>query len=90
MASPGRSRSRSGSPRPNCCARDSTAGDPVLVLDDVFAELDRLRRQRLAEAIAGFEQVLVTAAVLEDVPEPLTARIVRIDAGRILEEGADA
>ena len=70
--------------------RDSTTGDPVLVLDDVFAELDRLRRQRLAEAIVGFEQVLVTAAVLEDVPEPLTARIVHIDAGRILEEGADA
>ncbi|MCD2440855.1 DNA replication/repair protein RecF [Agromyces sp. SYSU K20354] len=70
--------------------RDSTTGDPVLVLDDVFAELDRLRRQRLAEAIGGFEQVLVTAAVLEDVPEPLTARIVHIDAGRIVEEGADA
>jgi DNA replication and repair protein RecF len=65
--------------------RDSTTGDPVLVLDDVFAELDRLRRERLAEAIGGFEQVLVTAAVLEDVPEPLTARIVHIDAGRIVE-----
>lgn len=68
--------------------RDSTTGDPVLVLDDVFAELDRLRRERLAAAIGGFEQVLVTAAVLEDVPEPLTARIVHIDAGRILEEEA--
>lgn len=68
--------------------RDSTTGDPVLVLDDVFAELDRLRRDRLAAAIGGFEQVLVTAAVLEDVPEPLTARIVHIDAGRILEEEA--
>jgi DNA replication and repair protein RecF len=66
--------------------RDSTTGDPVLVLDDVFAELDRLRRQRLAAAIGGFEQVLVTAAVLEDVPEPLTARIVHIDAGHIVEE----
>ncbi|WP_159601216.1 DNA replication/repair protein RecF [Agromyces humi] len=65
--------------------RDSSTGDPVLVLDDVFAELDRLRRQRLAEAIVGFEQVLVTAAVLEDVPEPLTARIVHIEAGRIVE-----
>ena len=65
--------------------RDSSTGDPVLVLDDVFAELDRLRRQRLAEAIVGFEQVLVTAAVLEDVPEPLTARIVHIDAGRIVD-----
>ena len=66
--------------------RDSTTGDPVLVLDDVFAELDRLRRERLAAAIGGFEQVLVTAAVLEDVPEPLTARIVHIEAGRIVEE----
>ena len=66
--------------------RDSTTGDPVLVLDDVFAELDRLRRQRLAAAIGGFEQVLVTAAVLEDVPEPLTSRIVHIDAGHIVEE----
>ncbi|MBT2497775.1 DNA replication/repair protein RecF [Agromyces sp. ISL-38] len=68
--------------------RDSTTGDPVLVLDDVFAELDRLRRERLARAIAGFEQVLVTAAVLEDVPVPLTARIVHIDAGTIVETDA--
>ncbi len=65
--------------------RDSSTGDPVLVLDDVFAELDRLRRERLAAAIGGFEQVLVTAAVLEDVPEPLTARIVHIESGRIVE-----
>ncbi|HEX6366357.1 MAG TPA: DNA replication/repair protein RecF [Agromyces sp.] len=65
--------------------RDSSTGDPVLVLDDVFAELDRLRRDRLATAIGGFEQVLVTAAVLEDVPEPLTARVVHIEAGRIQE-----
>ena len=65
--------------------RDSTTGDPVLVLDDVFAELDRLRRERLAVAIAGFEQVLVTAAVLEDVPEPLIARVVHIEAGEIVD-----
>ncbi|WP_051138744.1 DNA replication/repair protein RecF [Agromyces italicus] len=65
--------------------RDSSTGDPVLVLDDVFAELDRLRRERLAGAIAGFEQVLVTAAVLEDVPAPLVARIVHIESGRIVE-----
>lgn len=65
--------------------RDSSTGDPVLVLDDVFAELDRLRRDRLATAIGGFEQVLVTAAVLEDVPEPLTVRVVHIEAGRIQE-----
>ena len=42
--------------------------DPVLVLDDVFAELDTGRRDQLAEMVAGAEQVLVTAAVPEDVP----------------------
>lgn len=41
---------------------------PVVLLDDVFAELDTTRRDRLARACAGFEQVLVTAAVEEDVP----------------------
>jgi DNA replication and repair protein RecF len=66
--------------------RDSMTGDPVLVLDDVFAELDRLRRERLAQAISGFEQVLVTAAVLEDVPAPLVARIVHIEAGHIVDD----
>lgn len=69
--------------------RDSTTGDPVLVLDDVFAELDRRRRERLAAAVTEYEQVLVTAAVLEDVPEPLAARIVHIDAGTIVESAAD-
>ncbi|MFJ2110433.1 MULTISPECIES: DNA replication/repair protein RecF [unclassified Streptomyces] len=42
--------------------------EPVLVLDDVFAELDARRRERLAELVAPGEQVLVTAAVGEDVP----------------------
>lgn len=41
---------------------------PVLLLDDVFAELDEDRRQRLAAACEGWEQVLVTAAVEHDVP----------------------
>jgi len=45
--------------------------DPVLLLDDVFAELDALRRERLAELVAGAEQVLVTAAVADDVPARL-------------------
>jgi DNA replication and repair protein RecF len=46
-------------------------GEPVLILDDVFAELDARRRERLAERVATGEQVLVTAAVPEDVPEAL-------------------
>jgi DNA replication and repair protein RecF len=65
---------------------DSRLGDPVLILDDVFAELDTDRRARLAELTAAYEQVIVTAAVEEDVPLALRARVVRVDAGRILEE----
>jgi DNA replication and repair protein RecF len=45
--------------------------DPILVLDDVFAELDAERRSQLAGLVAGAEQVLVTAAVAADVPESL-------------------
>ncbi|MGN0064817.1 MAG: DNA replication/repair protein RecF [Nocardioides sp.] len=45
--------------------------DPILVLDDVFAELDGERRRQLADLVAGAEQVLVTAAVEADVPEGL-------------------
>jgi DNA replication and repair protein RecF len=65
--------------------RESASGDPVLILDDVFAELDESRRGRLARAIDGFEQVLITAAVLDDVPGELAGHIVRIRAGRIVE-----
>ena len=65
--------------------RDSASGDPVLILDDVFAELDQSRRRRLADAVGGFEQVLITAAVLEDVPESLAAHIVRIEAGAVVD-----
>ncbi|TQM42473.1 DNA replication and repair protein RecF, partial [Halopolyspora algeriensis] len=53
--------------------------EPVLILDDVFAELDRRRRARLAELVAGAEQVLVTAAVDEDVPGELSG--VRFEVG---------
>lgn len=68
---------------------ESRLGDPVLILDDVFAELDTDRRARLAQLAGGYEQVVVTAAVEEDVPTSLRARIVRVEAGTIVEE-ADA
>ena len=45
--------------------------DPILVLDDVFAELDTTRRDRLAALVADAEQVVMTAAVPADVPEAL-------------------
>ena len=66
--------------------RESPAGDPVLILDDVFAELDSERRRRLAGITSGYEQVLVTAAVEEDIPEVLHRHVVRIEAGTITDE----
>lgn len=64
--------------------RDSASGDPVLILDDVFAELDQARRARLADAVTGFEQVIITAAVLEDIPDALAAHIITIAAGAVV------
>ncbi|WP_433498794.1 DNA replication/repair protein RecF [Sphaerimonospora sp. CA-214678] len=49
----------------------SDGGDPVLILDDVFAELDVQRRRRLTEIVAPAEQVLITAAAAGDVPPEL-------------------
>jgi DNA replication and repair protein RecF len=45
--------------------------EPVLVLDDVFAELDGQRRERLAALVSDAAQLLVTCAVPEDVPASL-------------------
>lgn len=65
-------------------ADDDTPGSaPILVLDDVFAELDTQRRQRLAAIVSTAEQVLVTAAVPEDVPEALQGRQVKMAAGSV-------
>lgn len=55
-----------------------TGGDPVLVLDDVFAELDSERRDRLGELVADAEQVIVTAAVAADVPSALRGRTLSV------------
>jgi DNA replication and repair protein RecF len=59
------------------------AVEPVLVLDDVFAELDSTRRQRLAASVLTAEQVLVTAAVGADVPAELVGRRYRVAAGEV-------
>jgi DNA replication and repair protein RecF len=60
-----------------------TDGEPVLILDDVFAELDVGRRQRLAELVQGAEQVLVTAAVPDDVPEALLGGRYDVHGGTV-------
>jgi len=64
---------------------ESNLGDPILILDDVFAELDAGRRSRLAELVGGYEQVIVTSAVEDDVPDALRAHVVHVEAGRITE-----
>jgi len=55
--------------------------EPVLVLDDVFAELDARRRRALADVACRAEQVLITAAVPEDVPDGLDGTRVGVDRG---------
>ncbi|MCY1693579.1 DNA replication/repair protein RecF [Curtobacterium sp. SL109] len=65
---------------------ESSLGDPIIILDDVFAELDESRRERLGSAVADYEQVLITAAVFGDVPGQLAAHTVRIEAGTIVTD----
>jgi DNA replication and repair protein RecF len=57
--------------------------DPVLLLDDVFAELDTGRRERLAGLVAGAQQVIVTAAVPADVPDMLTGARFDVAGGTV-------
>lgn len=81
---------------------ESPAGDPVIILDDVFAELDIGRRERLMRAVGNYEQVIVTAAVEGDVPggegaEPggtavpvSTWNMIRVTAGKVGEADGKA
>ena len=63
--------------------KEARAGDPVLILDDVFAELDSTRRSRLAALVSHNEQVIITAAVAEDVPFELSATRFYVNAGSL-------
>ncbi|MDN4483444.1 DNA replication/repair protein RecF [Demequina lignilytica] len=70
-------------------------GEPVLILDDVFAELDSTRRSALASRLERASQVLITAAVADDVPAALAGAVIPVTKGRVGEEpaavdGADA
>jgi DNA replication and repair protein RecF len=64
-----------------------TGTDPVLILDDVFAELDVQRRSRLAGLVGGAEQVLITAAVPEDVPSELAGARYEVCDGTVNRVG---
>ena len=61
----------------------SPAGDPVLILDDVFAELDVTRRNQLILRVKNVEQVLITAAVAEDVPKELVGNKLYVNNGKV-------
>ena len=63
--------------------RHDLGDDPVLILDDVFAELDAGRRERLAAMVADCEQVLITAAVEADVPAELRGRTYAVSLGEV-------
>jgi DNA replication and repair protein RecF len=61
----------------------SPAGDPILILDDVFAELDVARRNQLILRVKNVEQVLITAAVAEDVPKELVGNKLYVNNGKV-------
>jgi len=61
--------------------------EPVLALDDVFAELDAGRRERLAELVSGAEQLLVTCAVAADVPAALGGVRYEVVEGEVRRGG---
>ncbi|WP_375490647.1 DNA replication/repair protein RecF [uncultured Jatrophihabitans sp.] len=63
-------------------------GDPILILDDVFAELDSRRREQLAHTAAKAEQAIITAAVPEDVPRELSGAHYVVTAATPDEPGS--
>ena len=71
---------------------DAPGASPILILDDVFAELDAVRRSRLARIVSAAEQVLVTCAVEEDLPRELPGRrrVLQVSPGEVHPIGSDA
>jgi len=61
--------------------QERASGDPIIVLDDVFSELDRSRRERLVGLVSDYSQIIVTAAVEEDLPSQLSGVLVDVKAG---------
>lgn len=63
--------------------RLSAAGDPVVILDDVFSELDPARRERLGEHVRAIEHLIITTADESTIPSSLAGTVHRVSAGRI-------
>ncbi|MDR2931182.1 MAG: DNA replication/repair protein RecF [Propionibacteriaceae bacterium] len=61
--------------------------EPILILDDVFAELDEHRRVRVVAAMESVEQTLITAAVRRDLPTNLTAEVFLVSRGAVRSAG---
>jgi DNA replication and repair protein RecF len=56
---------------------------PILILDDVFSELDEERRERLAEIAKGADQTIITVAVENDLPKSITGIKYLVRAGAV-------
>lgn len=61
--------------------QERSSGDPVIILDDVFAELDAQRRAKLLTLVSDYTQLMVTSAVEEDLPIGLTGQVFDVSAG---------
>jgi DNA replication and repair protein RecF len=62
---------------------EKSSGDPIIILDDVFAELDAARRTKLVALMADYEQLIVTSAVEEDIPSELTGLVFDVIGGQV-------
>jgi DNA replication and repair protein RecF len=61
--------------------QELSSGDPIIILDDVFAELDATRRRMLVSLVSDYSQILVTSAVEEDLPEGLSGNVLDVHDG---------
>lgn len=60
-----------------------TYGNPILILDDVFAELDLERRNSLANLVKDCEQIFITTAVINDIPKNLLGKHIMVQDGKV-------
>jgi len=61
--------------------QELSSGDPIIILDDVFSELDATRRQKLVGLVQDYEQLLITGAVEEDLPKALMGEVFDVSQG---------